>query len=65
MRECKRCNSQMEEGYVLKVTTYGVPYIERGSIGFPSNIGTKGREIKVAMCPNCGEISLYHEKASK
>jgi hypothetical protein len=55
----------MEEGYVIKVTTYGTPFIERGKIGFPSNLGTKGGEIKAAMCPNCGEISLYHEKESK
>jgi RNase P subunit RPR2 len=65
MRECKQCNTQMEEGYVIKVTTYGTPFIERGKIGFPSNLGTKGGEIKAAMCPNCGEISLYNEKESK
>ena len=51
MRVCKQCQTTMEEGYILKVNTYGTPKIERG-INKPDG-------IKVAICPACGEISLY------
>ena len=65
MRICKQCNTQMEEGYIIKVTSYGTPHIERGTIGFPSKLGTKGGEIQAALCPECGEISIYHLKKEK
>mgnify|MGYP007111632324 CR=1 FL=1 len=55
----------MEEGYIIKVTSYGTPHIEKGSVGFPSKMGTKGGEIQAALCPECGEISMYHPKESK
>lgn len=57
MKTCKQCQLQMEEGYVIKVDTYGIPKIERG-IGKPDS-------IKVAVCPKCGDISLYIEKLTK
>lgn len=62
MRICKQCDAQMEEGYIIKVTTYGTPHIERGTIGQLSKLGTKGGEIQAALCPKCGEISMYHPK---
>lgn len=48
---CKQCQEIMEEGFRLKVNTYGIPKIERG-------VG-KSDKIKVAVCPKCGEVSLY------
>lgn len=65
MRICKQCGAKMEEGYIIKVTSYGTPHIEKGSVGFPSKMGTKGGEIQAALCPECGEISMYHPKESK
>jgi len=57
MRICKQCQCQMDEGYRLKVNTYGVIRIE---CGIP-----KVDEIKVAICPTCGEISMYYDKGIK
>lgn len=57
MRICKQCQCQMEGGYKLKVNTYGIIRVERGT--------PKADEIKVAVCPACGEISIYHEKGAK
>ncbi|MDK2808587.1 MAG: hypothetical protein PWP24_1323 [Clostridiales bacterium] len=51
MRICKQCQCQMEEGYMLKANTYGSIKIERGT---PKTDG-----IKIAICPTCGEISMY------
>ena len=51
MKICKQCQATMNEGYMLKSNTYGVVKIERGT--------PKPDGIKVAICPNCGEISLY------
>lgn len=53
MRICKQCQTDMNEGYVLKSNTYGAVKIERG---------TSKDGIKVAVCPTCGEISLYLDK---
>ena len=51
MRICKQCQCSMDEGYVLKVNTYGTVKIEKGQ--------AKPGIISVAVCPDCGEISLY------
>lgn len=53
MRNCKQCQCLMDEGYVLKVNTYGNVKMERGH--------AKPDSIKAAVCPACGEISLYIE----
>lgn len=53
MRICKQCQSPMNEGYSLKVNTYGMVQIEKKQ--------AKSDYIKAAICPSCGEISLYIE----
>lgn len=50
MKKCPQCQAQMQEGYILKVTTYGNPKVEYGT--------AKPGRIQVAVCPQCGEISL-------
>lgn len=45
--------------------TYMLRLIEHGTIGFSSKSGTKGGEIHAALCPECGEISMYHPKEPK
>lgn len=57
MRTCKQCQCSMDEGYVLKVNTYGTVKIERGQ--------AKANGISVAVCPDCGEISLYIENSKE
>ena len=58
MRKCIRCQSDMTEGFDIKV--------ERGGYGvkISSNTGIFAKRIekpKVSICPQCGEISLYIE----
>jgi hypothetical protein len=47
----------MDDGYKLKANTYGVIKVERGI--------PKVDEIKVAICPTCGEMSMYLDKGAK
>ena len=58
MRICSRCRSKMKEGFDIKVegTGYGIKIATSSSI-FAKRI----EKPKVAICPNCGEISLYIE----
>lgn len=51
MRICKQCQCQMNEGYMLEANTYGTIKIIHGT---PKKGG-----IKAAICPSCGEISIY------
>lgn len=48
MRKCPACGSEMEEGF--KFTG-----------GFGNVIRKKGKAVypEAALCPNCGEISIY------
>lgn len=54
MKICKQCQSQMQEGCILKANTYGKISIV---VATP-----KKDDIKVAICPSCGEITLSVEK---
>lgn len=56
MRPCLRCNTEMEEGYGFKVQggTYGLKIADGDGL-FAKRIA----EPKLAICPKCGEISLY------
>ena len=59
MRYCVRCNTEMVENYKLNVQgkLYGVNVTH----GDANKSLKKAEEIKVAICPKCGEISLYVE----
>lgn len=58
MRTCFRCSIEMVEGFDIKVdnTGYGIK-ISDGTGIFAKRI----EKPKVAICPECGEISLYIE----
>lgn len=58
MRVCKHCNSNMIEGFDLKVegARYGIK-ISKGNGIFLKRL----EKPKVAICAKCGEISLYIE----
>lgn len=59
MRVCKNCGSTMVEGYKVK--------INNTTLFANMTIAKKGFSEKpaVAVCPDCGEISLYIEKIDK
>ena len=58
MRICRQCNCEMNEGYDMKIegAGYGIK-ISKGTGIFAHRI----EKPKVAICPKCGEISLYIE----
>ena len=62
MRKCYRCNIKMVEGFDLKVEggAYGIK-ISDGTGIFAKRI----EKPKVAICPKCGEISLYIENIDR
>lgn len=57
MRKCTRCQTVMMENYDIKVEggAYGIVIANSDKKLFPKRIG----KPKVAVCPNCGEISIY------
>ncbi|NLK40006.1 MAG: nucleic acid-binding protein [Clostridiales bacterium] len=61
MRICCRCNIKMAEGFDIKVEGggYGIVVSDRTGI-FAKRI----EKPKVAICPECGEVSLYIENTA-
>ena len=61
MRKCIRCSAEMIENLDVKVDMagYGIKITQEGVFG------NTIQKPKVAVCPNCGEISLYIENTSK
>lgn len=62
MRICRQCQCEMIEGFDVKVegAGYGIK-IATGTGIFANRI----EKPKVAICPKCGEISLYIENVNK
>ena len=62
MRTCKQCDSEMVNGFDIKVdgASYGIKITKNSTI-FSERI----EKPKVAFCPKCGEVSLYIEKLDK
>lgn len=62
MRKCTRCKTEMHEDYTLKLenSNYRVVTAAKNS---SSNkpVGT----TNVAVCPKCGEVSIYVKNTSK
>ncbi len=63
MRKCVRCNSTMVEGCGIKITGggYGIVLTDDENKLFGGRMG----EPKVAICPNCGEVSIYLEDTDR
>lgn len=61
MRKCIRCGSEMVTNLDVKVDAqgYGIKITKSGV--FDATI----QKPKVAVCPSCGEISLYIQDTSK
>lgn len=63
MRKCVRCGSEMNENYSLKIESFlaGVASVR---LAQGTNVLSDTKEkVKVAVCPKCGELSIYVEKA--
>lgn len=62
MRICPQCKNQMVEGYNIKVVggAYGIK-VTKGDKLFSERLD----EPKLAICPECGEISMYMENLNK
>jgi hypothetical protein len=63
MRKCIRCGAEMEEGCAIKVEggAYGIVMSTNENALLKGRIG----KSKVAICPNCGEVSIYVENIDK
>ena len=63
MRKCLRCGSGMKEGCAIKVERagYGIVLSTDEYKLFGDRIG----KPKVAICPECGEVSIYIEDVEK
>lgn len=63
MRKCIRCGTEMKENCTIKVQGAGYGIV----MSTEKNKLLKGRigEPNVAICPKCGEISIYIEDISK
>ncbi|MBC5630785.1 hypothetical protein H8S20_18180 [Clostridium sp. NSJ-6] len=65
MRKCLRCDEVMIEDYMLKtenLTAVASVVLGKGGGIFSSN--TKGK-VKAAVCPRCGEISIFFDELDK
>lgn len=63
MRRCLRCGSEMKEGCAIKVegAGYGIVLSDDATKLFSGRIG----KPYVAICPKCGEVSIYLEDVDK
>jgi hypothetical protein len=64
MRKCVRCETEMKEGCAIKVGGTGrgiVMSTNENALLYGGRIGTP----KVAICPKCGEVSIYIEDVDK
>ena len=62
MRKCIRCGTEMKEDCTIKVqgAGYGIVMSNEKDKLFKGRIG----EPKVAICPECCEVSIYIEDTS-
>ena len=63
MRTCVRCGTEMKENCTITVegAGYGIVMSSDESKLFSGRIG----KPKVAICPKCGEVSIYVEDVEK
>ncbi|MBS6475327.1 MAG: nucleic acid-binding protein [Clostridiales bacterium] len=63
MRKCVRCQSPMVENCGIKVkgASYGIVLTDDENKWWGGRIGTP----KAAICPRCGEVSIYLENTEK
>ena len=65
MRKCIRCQSEMIGGYGLKVQNVFTGVAQVALSKSTSVLSDPIEKVKVAVCPCCGEISIYVENTDK
>ena len=62
MRKCMRCGAEMREDCVIRQSdnACGLVIVKGGGL-FGKTVG----KVRAAVCPECGEISLYVEETEK
>ena len=63
MRKCIRCESEMKEGCAIKIENSGIGIIM--SVDENKLFGGRIGKPNVAICPECGEVSIYIEDVEK
>lgn len=61
MRKCIRCGADMKENCAIKVEGAGYGIVLSSNKLFGGRMG----KPKVAICPKCGEVSIYLENLEK
>ncbi len=61
MRECIRCKTEMIEDLIIRDTGDATRLVITNNKFFAKNLG----KVKAAVCPQCGEISIYLEDTDK
>ena len=59
MRLCIRCGSEMKENCAIKIEGAGYGIVMSSDEN--KLLGGRIGKPKVAICPNCGEVSIYIE----
>lgn len=66
MRKCLRCQHEMIEDYGLKIESVILAGIAPVKLSKEQGVFSDAIEvIKAAVCPACGEVSLYIEQLDK
>lgn len=61
MRECIRCKAEMVENLIIRDAGDATRIIITTDKFFPKTLG----KVRAAVCPECGEISIYVEDTDK
>ena len=61
MRQCIRCKAEMVEDLTLRKTGDGAGLYVATNKFFAKYLG----KVKAAVCPECGEISIYLDDTDK
>lgn len=61
MRNCPQCQTEMVEDLRIRSTGDANGLVVTNPGFFGKSLG----KVKAAVCPNCGEVSLYIEDTSK
>lgn len=63
MRKCLRCGTEMKENCTIKIQGSGNGIVLSNDEN--KMFGGRMGPPKVAICPNCGEVSIYTENLDK
>jgi len=61
MRQCIRCKAEMVEDLIIRDSGDATRIVINTQGFFGKNLG----KVKAAVCPECGEISIYLDDLTK